>query len=133
MPRHRRRSPLDWSDGIRRRKRDFPEVWPFAPHCMPLLENQVLVATDDQEMRDLIRILADLFKSRGEASPIVMAADFRPDDEPGGIAARIDSVANQHHAAPREKAQRNLTAVLGTNAVVASPVCGLYATACTAI
>ena len=36
-------------------------------------------------------------------------------------------------AAPREKAQRNLTAVLGANAVVASPMCGLYATACAAI
>jgi hypothetical protein len=101
-----------------RRKRDFLEMWPFAPHLMQLLEDQVLVATDAQETRDLIRILADLFKSCGEASPILTAADFRLDDETSGIAALLDSVANQHHAALREKAQRNLTAVLE---VVASP------------
>jgi len=95
-----------------RRKRDFLEMWPFAPHLMQLLEDQVLVATDAQETRDLIRILADLFKSRGEASPILTAADFRLDDETSGIAALLDSVANQHHAVLREKAQRNLTAVL---------------------
>src|SRR5262249_33836330 len=101
-----------------RRKRDFLEMWPFAPHLMQLLEDQVLVATDAQETRDLSRILADVFKSRGEASPILTAADFRLDDETSGIAALLDSVANQHHAALREKAQRNLTAVLEA---VASP------------
>jgi hypothetical protein len=33
-----------------------------------------------QETRDLIRILADLFKSRGAAVPVLTAADFRLDD-----------------------------------------------------
>lgn len=94
-----------------RKKRDFLELWPFAPHLMKLLEDQVLVATDAQETRDLIRILADLFKTRGAAVPVLTAADFRLDDEASGIAALLDSVANQHHAALREKAQRNLTAV----------------------
>lgn len=92
-------------------RRDFVEMWPFAPHLMQLLEDQVLVATDAQETRDLIRILADLFKSRGDAVPLLTAADFRLDDEASGIAALLDSVTNQHHATLREKAQRNLTAV----------------------
>jgi len=78
---------------------------------MQLLEDQVLVATDAQETRDLIRILADLFKSRGETATILTAADFRLDDDSSGIVALLDSVANQHHAALREKAQRNLSAV----------------------
>jgi hypothetical protein len=95
-----------------RKGRDFLEMWPFAPHLMQLLEDQVLVATDAQETRDLIRILADLFKSRGELSPMLTAADFRLDDDQSGIAALLDSVANQHHAALREKALRNLTAVM---------------------
>jgi hypothetical protein len=95
-----------------RKKRDFLEMWPFSPLLMQLLEDQVLVATDAQETRDLIRILADLFKSHGEASPILTAADFRLDEDSSGIVALLDSVANQHHAALREKAQRNLTAVL---------------------
>lgn len=91
---------------------DFVEAWPFAPHLMTLLEDQVLVATQAQETRDLIRILADVFKSRNISSPIITAADFRLDDDKSGIAALLDSVSNQHHANLREKAQRNLSAVL---------------------
>ena len=92
-------------------RREFIHSWPFAPHLMQLLEDQVLVATQAQETRDLIRILADLFKHH-ENSPIVTAADFRLDDNKSGIAALLDSVSNQHHATLREKAQRNLSAVL---------------------
>ena len=54
--------------------KEFVEAWPFAPHLMTLLEDQVLVATQAQETRDLMRILADVFKSRGAASPIITAA-----------------------------------------------------------
>lgn len=92
-------------------KAEFIEMWPFAPHLMQLLEDQVLVATDAQETRDLIRILAQVFKSGGETSPVLTAGDFRLDDDASGIAALLDSVANQHHATLREKAQRNLKAV----------------------
>ena len=91
---------------------DFVEAWPFAPHLMTLLEDQVLIATQAQETRDLIRILADVFKSRSADAPIITAADFRLDDDKSGIAALLDSVSNQHHANLREKAQRNLSAVL---------------------
>lgn len=93
-------------------QKDFVEAWPFAPPLMTLLEDQVLVATQAQETRDLIRILADIFKSRGEDSPVITAADFRLEDDKSGIAALLDSVSNQHHASLREKAQRNLSAVL---------------------
>jgi hypothetical protein len=79
---------------------------------MALLEDQVLVSTQAQETRDLIRILADVFKSRSTDTPIITAADFRLDDDKSGIAALLDSVSNQHHANLREKAQRNLSAVL---------------------
>jgi hypothetical protein len=92
-------------------QREFSEAWPFAPHLMTLLEDQVLVATQAQETRDLIRILADVFKSHGDVSPVITAADFRLDNDKSGIAALLDSVSNQHHANIREKAQRNLSAV----------------------
>ena len=46
-------------------RREFVQCWPFAPHLMRLLEDQVLIATQAQETRDLIRILADLFKRHG--------------------------------------------------------------------
>ena len=102
----------------KRRREEFVQTWPFAPHLMQLLEDQVLVATDAQETRDLIRILADLYKSRGDVTPLLTAADFRLDDDSSAIASLLDSVANQHLASLREKAQRNLGAVRD---VVSSP------------
>lgn len=90
---------------------EFIEAWPYARHLMDLLEDEVLVATSAQGTRDLIRILADLFKRNGEKKPLLTAADFRLNDEHSGIAALLDSVSNQHHAKLREKALRNLEAV----------------------
>ena len=95
-----------------RKRRDFGEAWPFAPHLLQLLEDQVLIATDAQETRDLIRILANLFKSRGEDEPILTAADFRLEDDSTGIGALLDSVANQQHRSLRDKALRNITSVV---------------------
>ena len=92
-------------------RRDFCEAWPFAPHMIQLLEDQVLIATHAQETRDLIRILAALYKCVGEDVPVITAADFRIDDDRSGINALLDSVANQHHAKLREKALRNLESV----------------------
>lgn len=90
---------------------EFIDNWPFATHLMQLLEDQVLIATSAQGTRDLIRVMADLFKRSGDSAPIITAADFRLDDEKSGIAALLDSVANQHHTKLREKALRNLEAV----------------------
>jgi len=98
--------------GKSRVTRDFVEARPFAPHLMTLLEDQVLVATQAQETRDLIRILADVFKSRSESAPVITAADFGLDNDKSGIAAPLDSVSNQHRATLREKAQRHLSAVI---------------------
>jgi len=94
-----------------RKHREFIESYPFAPHLLQLLEDQVLVATNAQETRDLIRILADLFKNYGDDTPILTAADFRLDDDKNAIASLLSSVANPSHAALRERAQRNLIAV----------------------
>lgn len=95
-----------------RKRREFVEAWPFAPHLLQLLEDQVLIATDAQETRDLIRILANLFKRRGDDTPVLTSADFRLDDDASGIGALLDSVANQQHRTLREKALRNLTSVV---------------------
>jgi hypothetical protein len=77
-----------------------------------LLEDQVLVATSAQETRDLIKILAGLFKTRGENAAILTAADFQLEDDNTGIGALLDSVSNQHHASLRERALRNITSVI---------------------
>jgi hypothetical protein len=94
-----------------RKRREFAEAWPYAPHLLRLLEEQVLIATDAQETRDLIRILANLFKSRGEKVPVLTAADFRLDDDASGIGSLLEAVANQHHRTLREKAQQNIISV----------------------
>jgi hypothetical protein len=94
-----------------RKRREFVESWPYAPHLLRLLEEQVLIATDAQETRDLIRILANVYKSRGETAPVLTAADFRLDDDSSGIAALLEAVANQHHRTLREKAQQNIISV----------------------
>lgn len=92
-------------------RKEFKQSWPFAPHLIRLLEDQVLMATNAQETRDLIRILADLFKTCGDREPLITAADFTLGESNNSIVALLDSVANQHHAKLREKALRNLEAV----------------------
>lgn len=95
-----------------RKRREFTESWPYAPHLLRLLEEQVLIATDAQETRDMIRILANLYKSRGDAVPVLTAADFRLDDDTSGIGALLDSVSNEHHRTLREKARQNIISVI---------------------
>ena len=94
-----------------RKRKEFLVSWPFAPHLLRLLEEQVLIATDAQETRDMIRILANLYKSRGEEAPVLTAADFRLDDDASGIGALLDSVSNAHHRTLRAKAQQNIISV----------------------
>jgi len=90
---------------------EFLEAWPYSPVLMHLLEDQVLIATEAQETRDLIRILVDLFKTRGEQSPVINAADFDITNDKGSVTSLLSSVANQLHRTLLEKARRNLEAV----------------------
>ena len=55
---------------------EFLESWLYAPHLLQLLEGQVLVATEAQETRDLIKILADLYKRNGDTTCVLAVATF---------------------------------------------------------
>ena len=90
-----------------RRHGEFLESWPFAPQLLRLLEEQILIATDAQETRDMIRILASLYKARGADVPLLTAADFRIDDT-SDIGELLESVSNEHHRALRNKARQNI-------------------------
>jgi Protein of unknown function (DUF499) len=92
-------------------RQDYLEFWPFAPQLIQTLEDQILVATQAQDTRDLIRILASLFKARDKNASVLTAADFDIEDDASGIGALIDSVANDQHKTLRAKAMRNLEAV----------------------
>lgn len=92
-------------------KQEFYDAWPYAPHLLKLLDDQVLIATETQETRDLIRILVDVFKTAEKQTPIITAADFSIANENSGVSSLLDSVANQLQRNLRDKALRNYEAV----------------------
>lgn len=91
---------------------EFIEAYPYSPLLLKLLDDQVLIATDAQEARDLIKILVDLFKTHDSNDPVITAADFSLTNAKSGVASLIDSVSNQLHKDLREKALRNYEAVI---------------------
>ncbi|MCD2451124.1 ATP-binding protein [Methylicorpusculum oleiharenae] len=102
-------------------KQEFIDAWPYAPHLLKLLDDQVLIATETQETRDLIRILVDVFKTAGKDSPIITAADFSITNENSGVSSLLDSVANQMQRNLRDKALRNYEAVRDATASLGTP------------
>ena len=95
-----------------RLRREVAECWPFAPELLDLIDDQILMAAAAQDNRDLIRILAEVFRARGSQSPLVTAADFHVDDDSCGVNSLLDSLATTaDQERLRETAQRNLDAV----------------------
>jgi len=92
-------------------RQQFIEAWPYSPRLLQLLDDQVLIATETQETRDLLRILVDVFKESGDDTAILTPANFSLTSEKSGVASLLDSVANQLHRNLRENALRNLEAV----------------------
>lgn len=91
------------------------DCWPFSPELLNLIENQILLSQAAQETRDLIRILAQVYKSRGDAAPIITAADFYVDGNSNEVQSLIDAIAVQAgQDRLRQIAQRNLENVLNT-------------------
>jgi hypothetical protein len=92
-------------------RKEYLDAWPFSPRLLQLLDDQVLIAAETQETRDLLRILVDVFKAAGENSAILTAADFKLTSKKAGVTSLLDSVASQLHRDLRENALRNLEAV----------------------
>lgn len=87
-------------------------LWPFSPELVNLLEDHILMAQAAQETRDLIRILAAAYRERGDAVPLLTAADFFVDADTNGVQALLESIAA--HGAQSdllEIAQRNLDGI----------------------
>lgn len=57
-------------------RQQFIEAWPYSPRLLQLLDDQVLIATETQETRDLLRILVDVFKESGDDTAILTPANF---------------------------------------------------------
>lgn len=92
-------------------KNEFIDCWPFSPILIKLLEDQVLISTEAQETRDLIRILASLYKAYEDEKRVITPSCFRIDNDKSGVAVLIDSISGEYHEKLLEKARRNLEAV----------------------
>ncbi len=94
------------------RRREVLDAWPFAPELLDILEDEILMAAAAQETRDLIRILAKMYKARGNDVPLLSVADINITDESGAgadLASMVDTVVGGGRL--REVAQRNLEAI----------------------
>jgi len=93
--------------------------WPFSPELLELLEDHILMAEAAQETRDLIRILASVYRERGEAVPLITPSDFFVDDDACGVQSLLDSIVTVGEQEKlREVAQRNLETVKTIGAAV---------------
>jgi hypothetical protein len=72
---------------------EVAECWPFAPELLDLMDDQILMAAAAQDTRDLIRILAEVFRARGPKTPLVTVADFHVDDDTCGVTSLLGSFA----------------------------------------
>jgi hypothetical protein len=90
--------------------------WPFSPELLDLLENQILLSTVAQETRDLIKILAQVFKSRGDQSPLLTPADFFIDSQNDEVQTLITSISPISNPDKLKRiAQDNLASIYVTN------------------
>jgi hypothetical protein len=52
------------------------EAWPFAPELLDVLEDQILPSSQAQGLRDLLRILALVYRDASPLFPLITPADF---------------------------------------------------------
>ncbi len=88
------------------------ESWPFAPELIDLLEDQVLLSEAAQGSRDMIRVLAQIFKATPGGNCIYTPADFAVDNVDCGVQSLLDAISDEKQDRLREIAQRNLEAVI---------------------
>ncbi|MBW6486648.1 MAG: hypothetical protein K0B01_10925 [Syntrophobacterales bacterium] len=99
--------------------REVFSCWPFSPELLDLLEDHILLSSAAQETRDLIRILAQVFRSRGDLVPVITPSDFFVDGESDEVQTLVDSIAVQAGQEKlRQIAQHNLEAVRDSGALV---------------
>ena len=92
-----------------RLRQDVVSCWPFAPELLNLLEDNILMADAAQNNRDLIRILAEVFRERDGNAPLVTPADFSIENDSCGVTSLLDSLtASADQEQLRQKALRNL-------------------------
>jgi hypothetical protein len=95
-----------------RRRREVVESWPFSPDLLSLLEDHILMAETAQDKRDLIRILAELYRARGASVPLLTPSDFIVTNDECGVLTLLEAFATTvEQERLRDKAIRNLQAL----------------------
>ncbi|MGC9196222.1 MAG: hypothetical protein ACP5IL_12320 [Syntrophobacteraceae bacterium] len=93
-------------------QREVVDCWPFSPELLDLLEHHILLSQAAQETRDMIRILAQVFRTRGDRAPIITPSDFFVDGDSEEVQTLVDSIAVQAGQEKlRQIAQANLKTV----------------------
>ncbi len=99
--------------------------WPFAPELIDLLEDQILMTTNAQETRDMIKILAMVFKSSGNSMHVITSAAFSVEGDAGEAQKLVDAIAQEAGQEKlREIARRNLEEIRdsGVNVPLMKPM-----------
>ncbi len=96
---------------IERIKREVMEAWPFSTELIELLEDQILLSETAQGSRDLIKVLAQVFRSAPEEKALITPADFSLDNLEAGVQSLVDALTDSGQERLREIACRNLAAV----------------------
>ncbi|MDD3269499.1 MAG: DUF499 domain-containing protein [Syntrophomonadaceae bacterium] len=92
-------------------KREVMEDWPFSPELLELLEDQILLSETAQGSRDLIKVLAQVFRALPHDKAIITPADFSLDNLDSGVQSLVDALTDGGQERLREIACRNLAAV----------------------
>lgn len=104
---------------MERVKKEVYCCWPFSPELLDLIEDHILLSSAAQETRDLIRILVQVFRTRGEFVPVITPADFFVDGETNEVQTLVDSIAVQAgQERLRQIAQKNLEAARDSSAQI---------------
>lgn len=100
-------------------QQEVVDCWPFSPELLDMLEYHILLSQAAQETRDMIRILAQVYRTRGDSTPIITPSDFFVDGDSDEVQTLVDSIAVQAGQEKlRQIAQRNLETVRGVGAYV---------------
>ena len=85
--------------------------WPFSPELINLLEDHIILSAAAQTTRDLISILVQVYRTRGNSVPVITPADFFVDGDCDEVQTLVASIAVQAGQKLRQIAQRNLQAL----------------------
>ena len=95
-----------------RSNQEVIEAWPFSPELMDVLEDQILPSPQAQGLRDLIRILALIYRNDHADIPLFTPADFTIDNPKNdAVKSLLSAISGSGQSELYNTALSNLKAV----------------------